>query len=217
MKKLQTAAKKQTGFNTVSDYIKNHKEEKTTPEEPGAICFDCGRKYGKVPDYAIGMWEGYCTICAEKKFCADAAHDFKVFEFPDNPKELIAPVSKKSMAEIAYISKATRLTQPSLRGGSGGNGKEQKRTIAGLKEEYFTKGYDKAYRDATVRFRNREEGLRNMILGEVIEHISGKQMNTSLKMKKDVGVKEAPYYWSGYNDGLEEAIWHVRNLFKKNE
>lgn len=55
----------------------------TKKKYPGEVCFECGEKYGKLPKRAIGVWKGDCGICGHKDVpCADAGHDFQIWEMP---------------------------------------------------------------------------------------------------------------------------------------
>ena len=42
-----------------------------------AVCFDCAEKAGFTPKAkAVGVWEGECDICHERKPCTNLWHDW---------------------------------------------------------------------------------------------------------------------------------------------
>ena len=48
------------------------------------VCLDCGRKYKKKDKSVMGVWIDSCDICGKKQVpCADAGHDFGIYENPD--------------------------------------------------------------------------------------------------------------------------------------
>lgn len=48
------------------------------------ICMDCGKKLGTKNKGTFGIWIAKCDFCGETRACADAVHDFGVYE---NEKE----------------------------------------------------------------------------------------------------------------------------------
>jgi hypothetical protein len=54
-------------------------EETFEGEYLRSICFTCGKKHGRLPTRAIGIWEDTCELCGKKAFCADAGHDFGIY------------------------------------------------------------------------------------------------------------------------------------------
>lgn len=61
------------------------------------------------------------------------------------------------------------------------------------------------------------EEVRKLVIDDIMAALAKKVNKTPLKMKKDVGIKEAPYYWNGYNDGLKDSVWFIDAKFNGNE
>lgn len=48
-----------------------------------SCCFECGVKYGTVPERPIGVWKDQCSICGKQDVsCAATGHDFRIYEMP---------------------------------------------------------------------------------------------------------------------------------------
>ena len=50
------------------------------------VCFCCGEKFGKRKKEVMGMWLDTCDICHNEMPCANAQHDFSIFNTPEEAK-----------------------------------------------------------------------------------------------------------------------------------
>ena len=50
------------------------------------VCLECGRKNDKKNKQAFGMWKAKCDMCGKEDWCADAGHDFGIY---NNERERI--------------------------------------------------------------------------------------------------------------------------------